>query len=264
MGMKQRGSLERGEVSLKGKWVPIVAFAVIVVVSCAALYEIWQYRFSTGATENRETLFQISAFNVFSAGNYDGNTTYGELAKHGDFGIGTLNGLNGEMIALEGTFYQIPTGGTPRQIGTAEKTPYATVTFFEADQVIQVADALNYSELTAYIDNVLPTDNAIYAIKIHGNFDYAKTRSVPMQIKPYLPLTEAIENQTVFTLNNVSATAVGFWFPSSMDGVDFVGYHLHLLTDDKSAGGHLLDCIVRNATIEIDYTHEFEVKLPET
>ncbi len=247
---------------LKGKWVPIVAFAVIAVVSCAALYEIWQLRFSTSATENRETLFQISPFNVFSAGNYDGNTTYGELAEHGDFGIGTLNGLNGEMIALDGTFYQIPTDGKPRQIGAAEKTPYATVTFFEAERTIQVADALNYSELTAYIDNVLPADSAIYAIKIHGTYDYAKTRSVPMQIKPYLPLTEVIKNQTVFTLNNVSATAVGFWFPSSMSGVDFVGYHFHLLTDEKSAGGHLLDCIVRNATIEIEYIQKFVMTLP--
>jgi acetolactate decarboxylase len=153
-------------VPLKGKWVPIIVLTIIAVVSCAALYEIWQFRFSTSATENRETLFQISAFNVFSAGNYDGNTTYGELAEHGDFGIGTLNGLNGEMIALDGTFLQIPTDGKPRQIDATEKTPYATVTFFEADQTIQVADALNYSELTAYIDNVLPTDSAIYAIKI--------------------------------------------------------------------------------------------------
>jgi acetolactate decarboxylase len=249
-------------VSLKGKWVPIIVLTIIVVVSCAALYEIGQFRFNTSTTENRETLFQISAFNAFSAGNYDGNTTYGELAEHGDFGIGTLNGLNGEMIAIDGTFYQIPTDGKPRQIDTKEKTPYATVTFFEADQTIQVADALNYSELTAYIGSLLPTNSAIYAIKIHGNYDYAKTRSVPMQIKPYLPLTEAIKNQTVFTLNNVSATAVGFWFPSSMGGVDFVGYHLHFITNDHNAGGHLLDCIVRNATIEIEYIQKFVMTLP--
>jgi acetolactate decarboxylase len=83
-----------------------------------------------------------------------------------------------------------------------------------------------------------------------------------MQIKPYLPLTEAIKNQTVFTLNNVSATAIGFWFPSSMGGVDFVGYHLHFITDDHNAGGHLLDCIVRNATIEMDYIQKFVMTLP--
>jgi acetolactate decarboxylase len=249
-------------VPLKGKWVPIIVLTIIALVTCAALYEIGQFRFNKSTIENRKTLFQISAFNVFSKGNYEGNTTYGELAENGDFGIGTLNGLNGEMIAIDGTFYQIPTDGKPRQIDTKEKAPYATVTFFEEDQIIQVADALNFSELTGYISSLLPTESAIYAIKIHGNYDYAKTRSVPMQIKPYLPLTEAIKNQTVFTLNNVSATAVGFWFPSSMDGVDFIGYHLHFITDDYNAGGHLLDCIVRNATVELDCIQKFVMTLP--
>ena len=250
------------QAKLKSKLVILAALVLIAVVSCTALYAVWQLKFSVSVTEDRETLFQISPFNTFAQGNYDGNITYGELAEHGDFGIGTLNGLNGEMIALNGVFYQIPVEGTPRQIDSSEKTPYATATFFEADQTSQVADALNYSELTTYIDGILPSENAIYAIKVSGVYDYVKTRSVPMQAKPYQPLTEAIKNQTVFTLNNVAATAVGFWFPSSMDGVDFTGYHLHLITDDHGAGGHLLDCIVRNATVEIDQTRRFTMVLP--
>ncbi len=89
----------------------------------------------------KDSLYQVSAFNVFSAGNFEGNTTYSELAEHGDFGIGTLNGLNGEMIAFNGKFYQIPTEGLPRQISSSEKTPYATVTFFNSDKSFQVANA---------------------------------------------------------------------------------------------------------------------------
>ena len=41
------------------------------------------------------------------AGVYDGDLTYQELARHGDFGLGTFEALDGEMIALEGVFYQI-------------------------------------------------------------------------------------------------------------------------------------------------------------
>jgi len=241
----------------------ILATSVLVaVIFSAALYAVWQLSFSVSVIEDRETLFQISPFNTFALGNYDGEFTYGELAEHGDFGIGTLNGLNGEMIALDGVFYQIPVDGTPRQISSSEKTPYATVTFFDADQTCQVADALNYSELTAYISGLLPSENVIYAIKVHGTYDYAETRSVPVQSKPYPPLTEAVKIQTGFTLSNVAATAGGVWFPASMDGVDFTGYHLHLVTDDYGAGGHLLDCIVRNATIEIDQTCSFKLVLP--
>lgn len=247
---------------MKRKIVLLAALALIAVVSCTALYAVWQLKFGTTEAQNRETLFQTSPFNTFALGNYDGDFTYDELAEHGDFGVGTLNGLNGEMIALNGVFYQIPVEGDPRQIGSSEKTPYATVTFFEVDQTCYVANALNYSELTEYISGVLTSENAIYAIKVSGTYEYTKTRSVPMQVKPYQPLAEAIKNQTVFRLDNVVATAVGFWFPSSMDGVDFTGYHLHLITDDYAAGGHLLDCIVRDATIEIDQTNKFNMILP--
>lgn len=247
---------------MKRNIIFLAALALTAVVSCAALYVVWELRFGATVFQNRETLFQTSPFNTFALGNYDGDVTFGELAEHGDFGLGTLNGLSGEMIALNGVFYQIPVEGEPRQISPSEKTPHATVTFFEADQTCYVADAINYSELTEYISGLLPSENAIYAIKVSGNYDYAKTRSVPLQVKPYQPLTEAIKNQTVFTLDNIVATAVGFWFPISMDGVDVTGYHLHLITNEYSAGGHLLNCIVRNATIEIDQTNKFNMILP--
>jgi acetolactate decarboxylase len=233
-----------------------VAAATILVATIlfAVFYEL--------TLPEQDTLYQVAAFNVFSAGNFEGNTTYAELAKHGDFGIGTLNDLNGEMIAINGKFYQIPTDGPPREIGSAEKTPYATVTFFSSDQTFQVANVSSYSQLTEDINATLPNYDAIYAVKVHGFFDYAETRSVPMQIKPFPTLTEAVENQTVFNLNGVEGTLVGFFFPSSMDGVDFVGYHLHFLTDDHTAGGHLLECAIKNATVEIDQTNDYHLLIP--
>ena len=236
--------------------------ALIIIISCTVFYAICQYQLNTSATADRETLFQVAAFNTFSSGNYDGYMPYSELAKHGDFGIGTFDGLDGEMVALNGIFYQVPFDGNPKQVDPSIKAPYATVTFFEADQIINITGPLNYSELKTNIDGLLPTDDAIYAIKIHGTYDYAQTRSVPIQTIPYPPLAEAIKNQSIFTLNNISGTAIGFWFPSSMDGVDFVGYHLHFITDDRTAGGHLLDCIAGNITKEIDQTNKYNLVLP--
>jgi acetolactate decarboxylase len=238
-------------VTLRKKLVLVVAAALVAVILFAAFYEL--------TLPEQDTLYQVSAFNVFSAGNFEGNVTYAELAKHGDFGIGTLNGLNGEMIAFDGKFYQIPTDGAPREIGSSEKTPYATVTFFSIDQTFQVVNVSSYSQLTEDINSTLPNYNAIYAIKVHGFFDFAETRSVPIQTKPYPTLTEAVKNQTVFNLNGVSGTAVGFFFPESMDGVDFSGFHLHFLTDDHTAGGHLLECTVKNATVEIDQINNYHL-----
>lgn len=246
---------------LKLRWIPIALLTIIAVASFVALYTVGQSQLNMNAVANKETLFQVAAFKTFARGDYDGATTYAELAKRGDFGIGTLNGLDGEMVALNGVFYQIPTDGKPVKISSEAKTPFAEVTFFEADQTLHVVGVMNYSELTAYIDQILATEGAMYAIKIHGVYDYAKTRSVPVQTVPYPSLTEVIAHQMVFTLNNVTGTTVGFRLPSYMDEINVAGYHFHFITDDEVAGGHLLDCIVRNATIEIDYTYKYELSL---
>ncbi len=237
-----------------------IAFTA-VLVGLIVVISLYQGLWSNVAPEP-DTLYQVSAFNVFSVGNFEGNTSYAELEKHGDFGIGTLNGLNGEMIAFDGVFYQIPSNGPPRQISSSEETPYATVVFFNEDQTIQVLDPVDYSQLTASINSTLQDHNAIYAIKVQGFFDYARTRSVPVQTKPYPTLAEAVKNQTVFTVNGAKGTAVGFYFPSSMDGIDFSGYHLHLLTNDHLVGGHLLECSVRNATVEIDKINSYHLQIP--
>jgi acetolactate decarboxylase len=235
---------------------------VLVVAVCfAGLYEAG-YLQLTPTGDGRETVFQVAEFNWFALGNYAGTVTYGELASHGDFGIGTLDGLNGEMVAVDGVFYQIPSSGVARVIGSSETAPFAEVTFFDADQSFQVSDALNYSQMTAYIASQFPSDNAIYAVKIHGTFSYVKARSPPVQSVPYPNLTMALVNQSYFTFNNVEATVVGFWFPSYMEGINVAGFHLHFLTADKTAGGHVLECTVQNVTVELDQTKNFEMTLP--
>jgi acetolactate decarboxylase len=243
--------MEKDDVAPWKMFVPVAAVIAMSIMIIAAIYVPTQ--------PESDTLYQVSPFSTFSAGDYDGNTTFAELAERGDFGIGTLNGLDGEMYAVDGTFYQIPTDGHPREIGPSEKTPYATVTFFDVDQTFAVANVSNYSQLKSEIGLILPDHDAIYAIKVVGLFAYAETRSVPVQTKPYPPLADAVANQTIFDLNDVEGTAVGFFFPDSMDGVDSVGYHLHFLTDDRTAGGHLLDCSIIDATVEMERLNDYHL-----
>ncbi len=238
-------------MSFKKKSSIAAATVLVAVILIAAFYQL--------TLPEQHTLYQVSPFNRFSAGNFEGDTTYAELTKHGDFGMGTLNGLNGEMIAFDGKFYQVPTMGSPREIGPSEKTPYVTITFFKSDQNLQVVNLSSYEQLKGTLNGTLSNRNAIYAIRIHGLFDSAQTRSVPIQTKPYPTLTEAVKNQTTFNLNQIEGTLVGFFFPDSMSGVDAVGYHLHFLTDDHTAGGHLLECSVKNASVEIDQINNYRL-----
>ncbi len=233
--------------------VPVLAVAVAGVVLFAALYQ------PSGPAP--DALYQVTPFNVFSSGRYDGNTTFADLAGHGNFGIGTLNGLDGEMVALDGRFFQVCTDGVPREVGPSNMTPYATVTFFNEDAALQISQASNLSQLCSLIDVMMPDDEGIYAIRVMGVFDHVQGRSVPKQEKPYPPLQDAVKNQTVFELDVVEATLVGFFFPESMDGVDYVGYHFHFLTSDLSGGGHLLDCSIVSGFVSLDRIYEYQLAL---
>jgi acetolactate decarboxylase len=186
-----------------------------------------------------------------------------ELSKHGDFGIGTVAGLDGEMIELNGKFYQIRADGKVYLMDETVKVPFAVVTYFEADQRVALEGPLNCQELQAYIQTLLPTQNIPYAIKISGQFEYVKTRSVPRQNKPYPRLAEVTKNQPTFELGRVKGTILGYWLPQYLAGVNLAGYHFHFLTDDRQAGGHLLECRLVAGTLELDYTYGLKLVLPE-
>lgn len=213
--------------------------------------------------ENEDVLFQASTINALLEGVYDGEITYGELAQYGDFGIGTFNSLDGEMIGLDGKFYQIKADGIAYPVDDSMRTPFAAVTFFEADKIVLSDEALDQRQLEQYLDGLLPTKNIFYALKIEGIFRYIKARSVPRQDKPYPPLIEAVKDQSIFEFHNVKGTIAGFRCPIYVEGINVPGYHLHFITEDRKAGGHLLECEVENIEIEIDYTSEFYMVLPK-
>ncbi len=246
-------------MALKGK--SLIASALIIIITVSALYLVWQSQANSSSTVDRDVLYQVAPYNTFASGDYYGYMSYEELSSHGDFGTGTFEGLDGEMVALDGMFYQVPSDGAVHVAGAAQMAPYATITYFNADETFTVS-SINYTELKAYLDSKLTNKDVIYGIKVHGTFDYAQTRSPQKQTEPFPVLTEALKSQAVFNLTDVSATMVGFWFPKSMDGVDYAGYHLHLISDDHKAGGHLLDGVIRNATVEIDVINKYNLVLP--
>ena len=217
-----------------------------------------------GSQRDDDTLFQISTINALLIGEYEGAMTFGELKKHGTFGLGTFDALDGEMIGLEGQFYQIKTDGVAYPVPDSMTAPFAVVTVFEADKTVSSQNGMDYAALKSYLDERLPDKSIFYAVKIEGVFPYIKTRSVPKQQAPYPPLVEVVKEQTIFEFHDIEGTIVGFRCPDSVKGgVNVPGYHLHFITVDRKAGGHLLACQLQDATIAIDYTSEFYMVLPQ-
>eukprot|EP00914_Ancora_sagittata_P035125 GHVO01070945.1.p2 GENE.GHVO01070945.1~~GHVO01070945.1.p2 ORF type:complete len:259 (+),score=-0.57 GHVO01070945.1:323-1099(+) len=212
--------------------------------------------------KNDDTVFQVSTINALLEGVYDSNLSIKELSQNGNFGIGTFNALDGEMIALDGKFYQVKADGKVYKVNSKEKTPFASVTDFKADKTILITDIENYKKLKETINKELKTNNIFYAIKITGDFDYVKTRSVPRQTKPYMPLVEVVKNQPEFEFNSTKGTLIGYLLPDFVQKINVPDYHLHFLSNDKTKGGHLLECKIKNAKIEIDYKHSLTLKVP--
>ena len=232
----------------------------VVLVTGAALG--WGSSATSAPPKADDILFQYSSLQTLQAGVYDGDLTAGELKRHGDFGLGTFNTLDGEMVVLDGSVYQVKADGVVYRPADSQKLPFAVVTDFAADQTIEVDQAVDCAGLQKYLDSQLPSLNVPYAIKISGTFAQLKTRSVPSQIRPYRPLAEVVKTQATFDFTNVSGDMVGFRLPGYMAGVNAAGYHLHFLTADRKAGGHVLSCQVQNVNAELDLTGEWSMLLP--
>ncbi len=220
-------------------------------------------KYADNPVSGRETLTQISTINALMAGVYDGVITVGQLKGYGDFGVGTFEGLDGEMVELDGKIYQIKVDGVAYAVDDSLKLPFAAVTFLDNDHEEKITSRINLTSLQQAIDKVMPSPNIFCAIKIKGKFSYMKTRSVPRQKKPYPVLTEVTKNQSIFEFNNVEGTVVGFRCPQYVSGVNVPGYHLHFITDDFKAGGHVLELGTDTVVMTLDYTPEFLMILPE-
>jgi acetolactate decarboxylase len=214
---------------------------------------------------DHETLYQVSTIDALMQGVYDGVQPFSEIRRHGDFGIGTFDALDGEMVAVDNRYYQVRSDGIAYPVADVMTTPFATVTFFEPDIHFTTDRLMNYSLFSSFVSDRLPSRNMIYAIRIDGTFPAMKVRSVPRQASPYLPLTAAVANQTVFVYSGAKGTIVGFFLPQFFSGLNVPGYHLHFLSEDRKTGGHILDfTLAEETTTEIDITPAFEMSLPTT
>jgi len=229
---------------------------VAILVCCPA--------FGLGRVE-RDILYQVSTLDALMAGLYDGVQSIGELSRHGDFGLGTFDALDGEMVVLDGRFYQVRFDGTTTRVNKRFTTPFACVTFFDKDLTIPLTVPHDWGRIQGVLDGALSSRNAFHAIRIDGTFLFVKTRSVPRQEKPYTrKLAEIAAEQSVFEMRNITGTIVGFFCPYYSKGANLPGFHLHFISQDRTQGGHVLEASLLHGTLFVDETLGFQMSLPST
>ena len=211
----------------------------------------------------RDTVTQFSTIDAVLAGDYDGHVTLRELRRHGDFGIGTFDALDGEMVLLDGVFYQVRADGVVSRPPDSATSPFASVVSFHPDREVRIAQPTDFAALRGLVDAAIPNLNNFCAVKVVGRFASVKVRSVPAQKKPYPPLVEVTKNQPVFVGEHISGTLIGFRTPDFGKGVNVPGYHVHFLSDDRAVGGHVLDFKLEEGTVYLDYCSKLALILPE-
>ncbi|MGA3224026.1 MAG: acetolactate decarboxylase [Acidobacteriaceae bacterium] len=232
----------------------------VVSGSLAMIQPAWHH--VSGSNDHRAgELYQTSLMSALMAGIYDGEATYGQIREYGDFGLGTFNDLDGEMVGFDGTFYQLRSDGSARPVSADQKTPFAVVTFFQTEQELEVVQPMTKGDLIEAIEKA--TDASLFsAVRVDGVFDEVRTRTVQRQAKPFPSLTEATKHQAEKVFTNVEGTLAGFRTPTYAQGIGVAGFHLHFLRQDKHAGGHALDYRMRAGKVRTCTVHDLRVELP--
>ena len=119
------------------------------------------------------------------------------------------------------------------------------------------------AELSATLDRLRRSDNHFYAVRVDGSFKRVRTRSVARQ-REGVRLAEAAAAEHTFDLQDVEGTLIGFWSPAYTARLTVPGYHLHFLSRDRTAGGHLLDCRGRDLEVQMQHEADLRLALPES
>jgi acetolactate decarboxylase len=207
------------------------------------------------------TLYQISTSTALVEGVYSGSVRSSVLLEHGDFGLGTFEDLDGEMVILDGQIYQVSDRVRHRKDDFL--VPFASITHFRAKSSFEIDNVACLKDIELACDQERISDNLFYALRLDGIFEtiYARAvHAVPQNTR----LVDAAKTQREFHFEDIEGTLVGFWSPRYSSSFSVPGYHFHFISKDRIKGGHLLDCSARKLKACLQVLSEFDVRLPDS
>jgi acetolactate decarboxylase len=205
-------------------------------------------------------LYQHGTLALLVPGLLDGTITMKEMLQHGDTGIGTGEGLDGELVILNGTPYQIDSHGSVNIVPDDFTMPFANIHFANYQKMFDVKD-ISQSDLEEKVTSLTST-NTFFSIELHGTFKNVKTRAVKKSQKPYDTLAKTAECQSIFQRETVTGTMLSYYSPQLFDGAAVAGFHNHFLADDHDFGGHMLEFGSATGTVSIQQFDTLEQHLP--
>lgn len=218
-------------------------------------------------TVDEHVAVQAGTLAALLEGGYDGDATLAEILRLGDLGLGTVQHLDGELVVLDGAAWAIRSDGRVDALDGSVRTPFAVVCRFRGETSLHCNGPWTLAELRDRIEGVATAeipglDDEIVAVRASGRFADLRLRSVARQHHPYPPLRDVVAHQTEWQVDSAVGTIVGFRFPDTLAGLEVPGYHVHFLSDDRTAGGHVIDLTMLDGDVQLQRCDDLHVELP--
>lgn len=225
--------------------------------------EIVDRMLAKGFDLERHSIFQVSTSNALVEGVFEAAVTVADLKRHGDFGLGTFEDLDGELIMLDGVCYRATAAGVVTVSDEEEGTPFAVVTEFSSDIGTSLESVGSIDDLRSGLDRWRPSGNLFAGIRGDGEFERVSLRAA-CRAGPGEGLLEATGHQSEFEATDVRGTLVGFWAPQYAQSLAVPGYHFHFITEERSFGGHVLDLATKQLEVSLHVESDIHIALPES
>jgi acetolactate decarboxylase len=207
-------------------------------------------------------MYQVSTSNALVEGVYSGAISSRYLLQHGDFGLGTFENLDGEMVIADGAIYQAHSDGNVLRRDEDFLVPFAVITRFQEEELFETGTIASLHDLEKACDPHRESANLFYAFRVDGVFERVRARAVSA-VGTATRLVDAARSQGEFEFRNVDGTLVCFWSPSYSSAFNVPAYHFHFLSRDRSKGGHVLDLNAAKLQVGVQMLCEYDVRLPD-
>ncbi len=211
-------------------------------------------------------MYQVATLQALMLGYTRPVVTVGELLAHGDTGLGTFEGVGGEMIVTGGRCFCAANDGSVTEATPETGVPFASVTELHAGRVLELDDVPNIEELKSRLDLAIEEDfglNSMHVVEIAGRFRRVSARSEEAYHAHHVSLKEILaKSQRDFFFDDTEGTLVCVYYPDYMDGINAPGWHLHYVSADRMRGGHVFDLDMVAGTATINKISRIEIQLP--
>ena len=190
---------------------------------------------------------QFAVIDALLAGAYESGLRVAEARSFGDFGLGCVDHLGGEVVIVDGEAIECTLDGPPVAMDDDDILPYAIVCRFPHVPRVGLGEQ-DFEGFTASVEGALTSRNLFHAVRFNGVLSEARVRVTPRQHHPFPRLADVTSHQVETVARHIRGTVVGFWTPAIYQGIAVAGLHLHFLSEDRSIGGHVLDLAVESVT----------------